>query len=147
VDGPTEGFLVWRLATRWRVAVDRALAVHGLTHAQYVVLASLLDLRSAGVRPTQRELADHTGLEVLYVSKLARALDGAGWVARVPDAQDGRAVRLELTRSGRTVVDRAVPVVRELVDDLLEPLGPRREGFADALRELLAVPFERERSS
>ena len=59
VGGPTPGYLVWRLSTRWRVAVDRALAPLGLTHAQYSVLASLLELRSGGVRPSQRALAEH----------------------------------------------------------------------------------------
>jgi len=63
------GYLVWRLAMKWRVAVDRALAPLGLTHAQYVLLASLYGMKQP---PTQRELADHTGLEALYVSKLAR---------------------------------------------------------------------------
>src|SRR3546814_1614378 len=58
----------------WRTAVDRALDPLGLTHAQYVVLASLLALD----RPSQRELADHTGLEALYISKLARSLEASG---------------------------------------------------------------------
>ena len=30
----TPGFLVWRLSMKWRVAVDRAVAPLGLTHAQ-----------------------------------------------------------------------------------------------------------------
>ena len=40
-ERPTTGFLLWRLTTRWRAAVDRALAPMGLTHAQYTLLASL----------------------------------------------------------------------------------------------------------
>ncbi|MFD1046951.1 MarR family winged helix-turn-helix transcriptional regulator, partial [Kibdelosporangium lantanae] len=88
--GPTPGYLVWRLANKWRVAVDRALAPLGLTHAQYVLLASLYGLRRAGISPSQRELADHTGLEALYVSKLARALEDDGLVERVRDPRDSR---------------------------------------------------------
>jgi DNA-binding MarR family transcriptional regulator len=129
------------------VAVDRALAPDGLTHAQYAVLASLLDLGSAGRRPSQRELADHTGLEVLYVSKLARALDAAGWLQRQPDPADQRAVRLSLTPAGADVTARAVRVVRELVGDLLEPLGgveaERTTHFVAALHDLLAAPMPR----
>ena len=63
---------------KWRVAVDRALAPLGLTHAQYSLLGSLLSMERSGVRPSQRQLADYTGLEPLYVSKLARALEAAG---------------------------------------------------------------------
>ena len=79
---PTPGHLVWRLSMKWRVAVDRALLPLGLTHAQYVVLSSLSFLERNGHRPTQRELADHTGLEPLYTSKLARALDAEGLIRR-----------------------------------------------------------------
>src|SRR5437667_225541 len=70
---PTTGSLVWRLSMRWRAAVDRAVAPLGLTHAQFVVLASLYGLACRGTRPSQRELADFTGLEPVYVSRLAKA--------------------------------------------------------------------------
>lgn len=72
-EGATPGFLVWRLSMKWRVAVDRAVAPLGLTHAQYSLVASLYGMHRTGLRPSQRQLADHTGLEPLYVSKLARA--------------------------------------------------------------------------
>lgn len=142
---PTPGFLVWRLSTRWRVAVDRALAPLGLTHAQYSVLGSLLELRSGGVRPSQRALAEHTGLEPLYVSKLARALAAAGLIARAADPADSRAVQLSLTATGADVTGRAVLVVRQLVDQLLAPLGglddPRTAAFVRELTLLLDVPL------
>ncbi|CAM5250393.1 hypothetical protein SGRIM128S_08933 [Streptomyces griseomycini] len=81
-EGATPGFLVWRLSMKWRVAVDRAVAPLGLTHAQYSVVATLHGMRRSGERPSQRRLADHTGLEPLYVSKLARALEAAGLLER-----------------------------------------------------------------
>ncbi len=121
--GPTPGFLVWRLANKWRVAVDRAVAPLGLTHAQYSLVASLYGMQRVGERPSQRRLADHTGLEALYVSKLARALEAAGLVERTRDPRDPRAVQLALTEQGRTVTRRAIAVVQELLRQLLEPLG------------------------
>lgn len=144
--GPTPGFLVWRLANRWRVAVDRALAPLGLTHAQYTLVASLHGMRRAGEQPpSQRRLADHLGMEALYVSKLARALESAGLVARARDPRDPRAVQLSLTDEGQDVTRRAVVVVQELLEQLLEPLGgldtPRTRAFADELRTLLDAPL------
>jgi MarR family transcriptional regulator, organic hydroperoxide resistance regulator len=138
---PTPGHLVWRLAMKWRTAVDRALDPLGLTHAQYVVLASLLSLD----RPSQRELADYTGLEPLYVSKLARALDSSGLIERTRDSVDTRTVRLQLTTRGREVVLPAVELVGSLLDRLLEPLGGRSDdrtaALSRSLTELLAVPL------
>ncbi|MEO3852316.1 MarR family transcriptional regulator [Streptomyces sp. B8F3] len=143
--GPTPGFLVWRLANKWRVAVDRALAPLDLTHAKYALVGSLYGMQHAGERPSQRQLADHTGLEALYVSKLARALEADGIIERTRDPRDPRAMRLALTEPGLAVARQAVVVVRELVDRLLEPLGgldaPRTGAFTDELLTLLDVPL------
>ena len=86
------GYLLWRLAMRWRAEVDRAVAPLGLTHAQYSVLASLYGLSRSGARPSQRQLADFTGLDAVYVSKLVRALEQSGFLARTTHTADPRAV-------------------------------------------------------
>ncbi|MFC7482878.1 MarR family winged helix-turn-helix transcriptional regulator [Luedemannella flava] len=122
-EGATPGYLVWRLATKWRVAVDRALAPLGLTHAQYALLASLFGMSRGGLRPSQRQLADHTGLEPLYVSKLARALEATGFVSRAGHPDDTRAVQLALTDEGERVTRDAIAVVARLHDRFLAPLG------------------------
>ncbi|WP_329124248.1 MarR family winged helix-turn-helix transcriptional regulator [Streptomyces sp. NBC_01465] len=145
-EGSTPGFLVWRLSMKWRVAVDRAVAPLGLTHAQYSLLASLYGLEYSGVQPTQRQLADQTGLEALYVSKLARASESAGLVERTKDPADSRAVRLALTGEGREVVQRAIQVVRELHGRMLAPLGgldgARTKALARELTALLDVSLD-----
>ncbi|MBP0449097.1 MarR family transcriptional regulator [Kitasatospora sp. RG8] len=149
--GATPGFLVWRLANKWRVAVDRAVAPLGLTHAQYSVVASLYGMQRTGERPSQRRLADHTGLEALYVSKLARALEAAGLVERTRDPRDPRAVQLALTEQGRSITRQAIAVVQELHEQLLEPLGgvdaPRTLAFTDELTALLDAPLTPSRSN
>jgi DNA-binding MarR family transcriptional regulator len=131
---------------KWRVAVDRTLAPLGLTHAQYVLLSSLYGMENAGQRPTQRELADHTGLEALYTSKLARALDASGLIQRDRDAADPRAIRLALTDRGRNVVRPAIAAVATLLDQLMTPLGgrddPRAKTFVQNLETLLGAPFD-----
>ncbi|MFF4583194.1 MarR family winged helix-turn-helix transcriptional regulator [Streptomyces sp. NPDC001389] len=142
----TPGFLLWRLSTKWRVAVDRAVAPLGMTHAQYALLASLYGMSRAGLRPSQRRLADHTGLEPLYVSKLARALESSGLVARTRDPDDPRAMQLSLTEQGHELTSRAITTVQNLLDQLLRPLGgqddPRARQFARDLATLLEAPLD-----
>jgi MarR family transcriptional regulator, organic hydroperoxide resistance regulator len=142
---PTPGFLIWRLAMKLRVAVDRALAPLDLTHAQYSLLASLYGMQRSGRRPSQRELADHTGLEPLYVSKLARTLEAAGLVERVQHPDDTRAVQLSLSTKGEDVVGRAITTVQTLQQQLMTPLGglsgERARAFLADLRALLDAPL------
>jgi len=112
-----------------------------LTHAQYVVLATLYGLTLGGTRPSQRQLADATGLEAVYVSRLAKALEDGGLIERVQALTDGRAVELSLTRKGEDVVVQAIAAVRTLHDQLLVPLGgqdsERNRRFKASLRALL----------
>lgn len=144
--GARAGALVWRLSTRWRTAVDRAVAPHGLTHATYVVLTTLFAMHAgrAGepdpvgsgsvgsgsvgsglVAPSQRDLAQTSGLEPMYVSRLVRTLAADGLLTRTRDDRDTRVVRLELTERGLSVVRPAMRTVQALLDQLLAPLGGR----------------------
>ncbi|MFR9799650.1 MarR family winged helix-turn-helix transcriptional regulator [Streptomyces sp. MS06] len=145
-EGATPGFLVWRLSMKWRVAVDRAVAPMGLTHAQYALVASLYGMQRTGEHPSQRRLADHTGLEPLYVSKLARALEAAGLVDRTRNPRDPRAVQLALTEEGQATVRRAITAVHGLLRQLLAPLGgldsERTRAFRHDLETLLDTPLD-----
>jgi MarR family transcriptional regulator, organic hydroperoxide resistance regulator len=133
-SGATPGFLVWRLSMKWRTAVDRAVAPLGLTHAQYSLLASLYGMQQRNRYPSQRELADHTGLEPIYVSKLIGTLEQAGLVNRTPHPTDSRAVELSLSSRGRAVCRRAIRIVRDLQEEFTAPLGGTRSKRVAALR-------------
>ncbi len=143
-DDLTTGYLLWRVTTKWRTAVDRAVAPLGLTHAQYSLLASLYGLSRTGAQPSQRELADYTGLEPIYVSKLARALEQTGLLARTEHPADPRAVQLRLTEHGADVVLRAIAIVRTLQEELAAPIGGtrsrRNRELVRTLRTLLGIP-------
>jgi MarR family transcriptional regulator, organic hydroperoxide resistance regulator len=138
------GFLIWRVSMRWRAAMDRTLAPLGLTHAQYSVLAPLYSMSVGGPRPSQRELADFTGLDPVYISKLARALEREGFLTRSVKASDPRAVELALTGRGADAVLEGVRLVDALRDRLTGPLGgnggTRTAELARLLLELVDVP-------
>jgi DNA-binding MarR family transcriptional regulator len=142
--GGNVGFLIWLVSTRWRAATDRALAPLGLTHAQYSVLAPLYGMSAGGARPSQRELADFTGLDPVYISKLVRALEREGFVTRAVKAGDPRAVELALTERGMTAVREGIQVVTAMRDRLTRPLGgnegARTAELARLLLELVDVP-------
>ena len=133
----TVGYLLWHLSIKWRVAVDRALNRFGLTHAHYLLLASLYEFSRSGAKPSQRELADFAGLEVMYVSKLVRALEHSGLLRRADHPDDPRAFQLELTARGADLVVHAAAVMRELYDQLLRPIGGRTGKRHAALMQTL----------
>jgi DNA-binding MarR family transcriptional regulator len=122
-ENPTVGYLLWRLSTRLRAAVDRALVPLGLTHAQYTLLASLYGYSYFGAKPSQRDLSDWTGLEPIFVSKLARALEHAGLLERGDHPTDSRAFQLRLTDDGVAVAERAIAIVEAFQEEFTAPIG------------------------
>jgi DNA-binding MarR family transcriptional regulator len=136
------GYLLWRLTLKWVAAVDRAVAPLGLTHAQYSLLASLYGLSRAGRRPSQRELADWTGLEPMFVSKLARVLERGGLIERDTHPADPRAVQLRMTPRGLEVVETAIAAVRAVQEERLAPLGGSTSQRSAELRQMLRALLE-----
>jgi DNA-binding MarR family transcriptional regulator len=134
---PSTGWLVWQVALRCRTALDRALAPLGLTNAQYGLLAALHGLSRSGAHPSQRQLADFAGLEPMYVSKLARALEQGGLIERRDDPDDTRAVRLSLTPRGEDLVTAARQVVAALDEHVLAPFGGRSSDDTARLHDQL----------
>ncbi|MBN8291312.1 MarR family transcriptional regulator [Rhodobacter sp. NTK016B] len=152
---PTLGALVWTLSTRWRRMTDRALADLGLTHAQFAALdvvgqsrrdllpermdmADQTDLRSPVDRPLlQSDLAAALAVTPIFASKLARALERDGLIARGAVSGDARARSLSLTAQGERVLTQARARVRTLETRLVEPLGNGETQAGQAMRILL----------
>ena len=67
------GLVLWRVTNAWQAAQRAALKPFGLTHVQFVLLASLTWLDS--VEPvTQQALAAHAGTDPMRTSQVLRAL-------------------------------------------------------------------------
>ena len=68
----------------------------------------LHQVRCAETPPRLSELARCMGLDASTVSRHVRQLEGAGYLSRTGDPADGRAFRVQLTESGRTLLDTAM---------------------------------------
>ena len=97
-DSP--GLLLWQVTNRWQAAQRAALKEHGLTHVQFVLLASLAWLAADGP-VTQRQLADHAATDPMMTSQVVRALEELGLLTRLPHPDDKRARALAVTPAGR----------------------------------------------
>ena len=136
-DSP--GFLLWHASLRWQRKIAAALRPIGLTHVQFVLLASIWWLATHGGQPSQRELADHAGTDVMMTSQVVRALQAKGLITREPDEHDPRALRLGLTRQGEEVAQLALAAVEGADEDYFRVVedAPRLIG---ALRAMAGRP-------
>lgn len=132
-DSP--GLQLWRVTNRWQAAQRAALRPFGLTHVQFVLLASLTWLGS-GEPVTQAALAAHAGTDPMMTSQVLRALESRGLVRRDPHPGDARARALSATAEGRDLANRAVAAVEACDRAFFAPLGSEVPAFARALRTL-----------
>lgn len=110
--GQSPGFLLWRVTNRWQRSIVAALKPVGLTHVQFVLLASVWWLsRNGEDPPTQREVADHAGTDPMMTSQVLRALERRGLLSRGRDPRDGRAWHIASTAPGARVAEQAIEVV------------------------------------
>jgi DNA-binding MarR family transcriptional regulator len=130
------GLLLWQLTNRWQAAQRAALKPFGLTHVQFVLLASLTWL-DADEPVTQRRLADHAATDPMMTSQVIRVLAERGLVLRTPHPEDARAQALRVTKEGARLANRANAAVEACDDRFFARLGPRLPAFVSALRALL----------
>ena len=129
------GFLLWRVTLGWQRAMREALAPHGLTHVQFVLLASAWWLGREGA-PTQMELARQAGTDPMMTSQVVRKLEDKALVTREEDPSDARARRIVLTRQGRTLLTKALSDVERADAEFFAALGNGRARFAKQLGRL-----------
>lgn len=136
--GDSPGFLLWRTTLRWQREMAAALAPLGLTHVQYVLLASTFWLSTQETAaPSQREVSDHTGTDVMTTSQVLRALERKGLLTRVSDSSDARVRRVATTKDGARLAREATAAVEE-ADRAFFTGVPDQADFVRVLRDLAA---------
>jgi DNA-binding MarR family transcriptional regulator len=129
------GLLLWQVTNRWQAAQRAALKPFGLTHVQFVLLASLTWLDS-DEPVTQRRLADHAATDPMMTSQVLRVLERRGLVERASHPDDLRAWALSPTRAGVELANRANVAVEACDGSFFSVLGADAARFTSALRRL-----------
>jgi DNA-binding MarR family transcriptional regulator len=134
--GDSPGLLLWRATLTWQRRITAALKPLGLTHVQFVLLASTWWLtRVAGETPSQRRIAEHANTDPMMTSQVIRTLEGKGLLRRTPDPGDSRAKLIDVTPAGARLAARAVKVVEAVDGAFFEAVDDQR-ALIDVLRTL-----------
>jgi DNA-binding MarR family transcriptional regulator len=91
-------------------AMENRTVAHGVTSGQWNFLRQLW--REDGI--TQRELSERVGMREPTTAVAVNSLVKAGYVRRVPSAEDRRKVRIQLTRKARDLEPILLPLVAEV---------------------------------
>ena len=134
-DSP--GFLLWQVTSLWQREIRKALEPFGLTHSQFVLLASCSWLAQQQEPVTQSHLAAHSKMDPMTTSTVLRTLEGKGLLHRLELASDTRAKSVALTLEGRRLVRQTVKIVEKFDQAFFSPLGNKLGSLNKALATLL----------
>ncbi|HUD01001.1 MAG TPA: MarR family winged helix-turn-helix transcriptional regulator [Rhabdochlamydiaceae bacterium] len=101
------GFLLWQVSTLWSSSTAAALKPLGLTHPQFVILATIDWLKGAG----QEEIGRHVVIDPKPTSHLLRSLQVKGLI-ELSDMNDDKSKYL-LTTAGAEMLAKALPIVEK----------------------------------
>jgi DNA-binding MarR family transcriptional regulator len=133
------GFLMWQVSMLWQRKLKNGLDTIGITHAQFLLLASLSYLSSKQNIVSQQDLAKHVRIDKMMTSKILRTLQKKGLLSRKKNKMDTRARTLALSETGEELLKAAAKIVDKIDQDFLMNLGLNSLSFQDDLRSLLKV--------
>jgi DNA-binding MarR family transcriptional regulator len=132
------GYLLWQTVHGWMRYLNGALAGSGMTHLQFIVLATAAWLVHVGKPPSQARLAEFCAMDPMLISKVVRMLERKGAIARAADPRDTRSKLVSLTRTGEAMLLEALPVVERAYNDFFAPVMADEKTLRGMLLRLMA---------
>jgi DNA-binding MarR family transcriptional regulator len=115
------GLVMRRVLSSVLQEADRRLAVHDLTHAQWLPLFKLL---KGCDNVTVASMARDLDVDPAAVTRMFDRLEAKGLVRRERSSTDRRVVQLALTDAGRTVAEKVPPVLVDVLNAHLAGFQP-----------------------
>lgn len=127
IEKPEEstGFLLWQVTNLWQREMKKALEAYGITHSQFVLLASIHWLALDKQNVTQILLSNHTKIDPMTTSTVLRTLQRKGFIQRHEHLTDTRAKTVDLTEDGIKIIKNAVITVEKFDREFFSLLGDK----------------------
>ncbi len=135
------GYLLWQTTMIWQRTMNRVLIKIGLTHTQFVILASLgwLSKNKNGI--SQKDIADNSNTDRMMVSKILRTLQQKEFIKRQENQQDTRSKLVFLTENGTIKLQEALKQV-EITDNEFFSEIEQNDEFNNTLLKLISYNTE-----
>jgi DNA-binding MarR family transcriptional regulator len=124
-DYPTKdslGFIIYRTALALKSALQRCFKENGyeITGEQWAIIRHLLE--EDGL--SQREIAEKTSKDKPNITRMLDALEKKRLIFRQPDPRDRRKYCIYLTKEGRQLHERLLPLIQNLRERTTQNLDP-----------------------
>jgi DNA-binding MarR family transcriptional regulator len=111
-DSP--GFLLWQTTIIWQRMIKKELDVYNISHAQFVIMATLFWFQEHKYDTNQTLIINITKLDKMTVSKSIKKLVLMNLINRIEDTNDSRAKKISLTHEGKKLLNKLIPIVEKI---------------------------------
>jgi DNA-binding MarR family transcriptional regulator len=119
-DKPTGlAYVVGRLHHVLNKRMRDGLAPLGMTVPHYTALSVFRVLGTL----SNAQLAERTMVSPQSANEMVKGMEAKGWIARTPDPDHGRIIRISLTDEGLAILDRCDHVVRQVEDSMFPDIS------------------------
>ena len=122
------GFILRQVWQRHATIFAREIGIN-LTPTQWAALAKLTETGPC----SQNLLGRLTAMDVATIKGVIDRLTARGLTETSPDPEDGRRLRVSLTRAGQQLADKMAPNALAISRETLAPLDPRERDTLVAL--------------
>jgi len=126
------GFLLWQVSTLWSNSTAAVLKAVGLTHPQFVILATI-DLFKG--KASQVEIERHVVLDPKPASHLIRSLEVKGLI----ELSHKEKSKYHLTTAGAEMLAKALPVVKNSDAVFFASIDPKNSKMITTFQKLASV--------
>jgi DNA-binding MarR family transcriptional regulator len=120
------GFLIWQVTHLLKRNLTNKLAVLGITHMQFQILAGTAWLTRDDNILTQIELAEFIKIDPMMVSQVIKLLEKKKLMKRRAHPQDSRAKAILLTTEGYELLENAIEVVNEVNENNFSAIDEKK---------------------
>jgi len=133
---------LWQVTNLWQREIKKALEQYGITHSQFVLMASIHWLTLNKQEVTQIVLSGHTKIDPMTTSTVLRTLQQKAFIQRQEHATDTRAKTVELTEEGKKIIKKAIVTIESFDAAFFSELGSGTNDFNLKLLTLLKQTLE-----
>lgn len=133
-DSP--GFLLWQTTVSWQRLIKKALDKFEISHAQFVIMAITLWFQNKKYDVTQTLIIKQSKLDKMTVSKSLKKLVAVGYVKREEHKEDTRAKSVQLTKKGKELTLKLVPIVEGIDEQFF---GTIKSSHQKSLIQILSL--------
>ncbi len=139
-DSP--GFLLWQTTMTWQRLIKKALDLHGISHAQFVVLAITLWFENKNQEVSQNLIVRQSKLDKMTVSQSLKKLVADGYIQRSEHSEDTRMKTVCLTKKGKTLASKLVPIVEKVDANFFDAISKQDQKILLSILNDLVIKTE-----